>query len=336
MKDTPAISVAMATYNGANFITAQLTSLVEQKFPPAEIVICDDCSTDDTVSRIKSFAEDHPHLIRFYQNPQRLGFIANFERAISFCRGDLIALSDQDDVWLPTKLEKVVLALEATPGATMAVVNAALVDSELRPLDQVLYSDEQIHVLQGESSNNTLLRGLLVFGCTLAFRADFVPFIMPIAGQEWGHDHWIATMLAVIGPVATVSEPQIYYRRHTTNTGVAPFVERNPFVRIRRTLAFKMGHISLDAYETDVRQWRELSRRIQKMGESSILRVDRNHLREAQRIVDQRASFAELRLQMRKQNPLLRLPKVSYFLVRGRYHQDANGFGAFLKDAVVI
>src|SRR5688500_9557164 len=111
MTDTPAISIAMATYSGAKEVTAKLGRLVGQTLPPTEMVICDDCSTDDTVARIKSFTEEHPHLIRFYQNSQRLGFVANFERAISFCCGDLIALSDQDDVWLPTKLEKIVMAL---------------------------------------------------------------------------------------------------------------------------------------------------------------------------------------------------------------------------------
>ena len=78
MKHTPAISVAMATFNGANYISAQLTSIVEQQLLPTEIVICDDGSTDGTIEQIEAIAAYYPGLIRTYMNPKRLGFIENF------------------------------------------------------------------------------------------------------------------------------------------------------------------------------------------------------------------------------------------------------------------
>ena len=329
------ISVAMATFNGAKYIHAQLASLIEQELPPTEIVICDDGSTDGTVECIQAIAEQQPGLIRVYQNPHRLGFVGNFERAISLCSGEWIFLCDQDDLWHATKLAAMMAALQAKPASVLAVANAELVDSELRPFHKLLYTSHHLQLLAGESTNRSVLRGLFVNGCTLGFRARFRPFILPIGSQVWGHDHWIATMLCLVAPVATVAEPQMLYRRHTNSSGSNPRLERNPFKRAYRKLAAKLQHVSVEAYEADVKQWRELGKRLAAMEQSADLVIDRDRLAEAIQIVARWQRFAERRWQLRQQNQLMRLPQIGYFLASGRYHQTSNGFGAFLKDLIV-
>src|SRR4051812_44291759 len=97
------ISVAMGAYNGEAFIGEQLASIAGQSKLPIELVICDDASTDSTVNRIEEFARAAPFPIRTYRNEANLGVAGNFGRAIGLCNGDLIALSDQDDVWKPGK-----------------------------------------------------------------------------------------------------------------------------------------------------------------------------------------------------------------------------------------
>lgn len=100
----------MATYNGARFLGRQLESFSQQTLLPSELIVCDDGSTDATVSIVNEFARSAPFPVRVVENPARIGYTANFLQAARMCRGNLIALSDQDDEWLPAKFERVLQA----------------------------------------------------------------------------------------------------------------------------------------------------------------------------------------------------------------------------------
>src|SRR5215470_8302349 len=113
----PAISVAMCTYNGARFLAEQLGSLAAQSRLPDELVVCDDGSTDESAEIVKDFARHAPFPVRLEVNEENLGATKNFEKAIGLCRGEVIALSDQDDVWYPKKLELHESVFVADPSA---------------------------------------------------------------------------------------------------------------------------------------------------------------------------------------------------------------------------
>lgn len=100
------ISVAMCTYNGSAFLQEQLDSIAAQTRLPDELVICDDGSSDSTVDIVERFAHGVSFRVQLFRNPQNLGSTRNFEQAMRLCTGDLIALSDQDDVWMPEKLAR--------------------------------------------------------------------------------------------------------------------------------------------------------------------------------------------------------------------------------------
>ena len=104
------ISIAMATYNGEMFIRQQLDSFSRQTLLPSELIVCDDGSTDATVSIVSDFARSAPFPVKIFNNPARLGYTANFLQAARMCEGDLIAFSDQDDEWFPQKLDRVLHA----------------------------------------------------------------------------------------------------------------------------------------------------------------------------------------------------------------------------------
>ncbi|MBC7931137.1 MAG: glycosyltransferase, partial [Rubrivivax sp.] len=95
------LSIAMCTYDGGRYLAEQLASIAAQTRAPDELVVCDDRSRDETTSIVRRFAETAPFPVRLYVNEQNLGSTRNFEKAIGLCEGELIALSDQDDVWLP-------------------------------------------------------------------------------------------------------------------------------------------------------------------------------------------------------------------------------------------
>lgn len=105
MDASPSISVVMCTYNGADYIPAQLDSILAQTYPVKEIIIQDDQSTDSTLDVLRQYAKKESR-IKCFTVDERRGINHNFITACSRATGDLIAWSDQDDIWLPDKLEK--------------------------------------------------------------------------------------------------------------------------------------------------------------------------------------------------------------------------------------
>jgi len=104
------ISVVMATYNGEKYLRQQLDSILQQTNAPKEILIVDDGSTDNTVAIIKTYA--HDDRIRLFINDENIGYIKSFERGMLNATCSLVALSDQDDIWLPHKLETLLSHLQ--------------------------------------------------------------------------------------------------------------------------------------------------------------------------------------------------------------------------------
>jgi len=127
------ISVALASYNGAEYIREQLDSLNAQSYLPYELIITDDGSTDDTLETVNQFIKSALFKVSVIQNEERLGWKDNFLKAASLCSGDLIAFCDQDDLWLPNKLE--IMSKEFTnPNVMLATHTLTVCDSKLKPI----------------------------------------------------------------------------------------------------------------------------------------------------------------------------------------------------------
>lgn len=143
------ISVAMATYNGEQYLQAQLNSILQQSLPVDEIIIVDDCSTDKTVSIIEKYQNEDPRILLF-QNMKNLGYKLNFKKALSKCKGDYIFLCDQDDIWDVDKVKDMISVLKEHP----AIISLA---SSFREIDQ---NDRPVEVklIPGRSNNNLLLK----------------------------------------------------------------------------------------------------------------------------------------------------------------------------------
>ena len=129
--------MAIAAFNAADYIPAQLESIARQTLLPAEVVVTDNTSTDDTIAVVEEFARRAPFKVQVHRNPANLGVLENFRRAFSLCMGPLIAYCDADDVWVPEKLAKCAAAF-TRPGVVLASHSSRLTDAELRPLGAVL------------------------------------------------------------------------------------------------------------------------------------------------------------------------------------------------------
>ncbi len=124
------ISIALCTYNGEQFLGRQLASIQQQTRAPDELVVCDDCSTDRTLEILQEFAASAAFPVRITRNEQNLGFVANFERAIRLCLGDLVALCDQDDIWYPTRLERSLQEFTTHPEVGFIFSDADIIDHQ--------------------------------------------------------------------------------------------------------------------------------------------------------------------------------------------------------------
>ncbi len=212
------LSVAMCTYNGARFLGEQLDSIAAQTRRPDELVICDDCSPDSTVEVIEAFRSKAAFPVFLTINKKKLGSTKNFENAIGLCTGDIIALSDQDDVWQPKKLMLIEAEFLKSPGAGLVFTDAEVVDESLRPIGYRLWQSkgfnqvEQEKIYKGKAVQ-VLLKHNVVTGAAMAFRAEFRELFMPIP-PNWVHDGWIALIIAACADLAMIHEPLIQYRQH--------------------------------------------------------------------------------------------------------------------------
>lgn len=215
------ISVALCTYNGEQFLGDQLKSIVEQTLLPDELVVCDDCSTDGTLRILEEFRDKVSFPVQIQQNERNLGSTKNFEKAIRLCSGDIIVLSDQDDLWVPEKLETLEAAFQTNPDIGYAFSDGDLVDENLQPLGRRVWESNQF---QGEflaeyvSGEQLLcfLRWQFVTGATMAFRSRLKDYIFPFPKDKvWIHDGWIAVIGSAIGEIGLpIDQPLILYRQH--------------------------------------------------------------------------------------------------------------------------
>jgi hypothetical protein len=306
------ISIALCTYNGEAYLAQQLDSIARQTRPPDELVICDDCSTDGTSAMLESFAAAAPFPVRLRRNPRNTGSTPNFEQAIGLCSGEIIALADQDDVWLPHKLALIEAAFARHSQAGLVFSDADVVDDRLHSLGYTLWQSRRFSArlqarMRAGDAVGVLLRQNYVTGATMAFRACWRSVVLPIS-PLWVHDAWIALMLALYAPAALIGTPLIRYRQHTHNQiGGAQRTARQWAVHPRQP----------DALARTAQRYRAFLTRVQSLDDLPQRALVEARLRAKIAHAEARACLPARRV--------ARLPGVVSELVAGRYHRYSLG-----------
>lgn len=212
------ISIAMCTYNGSRYLSEQLASIAAQTRLPDELVVCDDGSKDGTLAILERFAATAPFPVRIVRNVVNLRSTKNFEKAILLCTGDLIALCDQDDVWLPHKLALQAEQLERDSSIGGVFSDGELINGRTQCIGRSLwhgihFTARERGQLQAGRAVDVLLRDDVVTGATLMVRANLRSMLLPIP-SVWVHDGWMAWMLALNSRLALIQEPLVHYRVH--------------------------------------------------------------------------------------------------------------------------
>lgn len=196
------ISVCMATYNGEHYLRDQLGSILGQLNPQDEVIISDDGSTDGTMDLIRSF-EDH-RITVYHSNGKNL--IANFENALKQATGDVIFLSDQDDIWMDHKVENTLAHLKKN---LLVFSNAAMFHGENKDDFELFFKNK--------GTKTGILRNLYkvhFLGATLAFQKKVLERALPFPKNLAMHDIWLGIIAESMGSTFYIDEPLIYYRRH--------------------------------------------------------------------------------------------------------------------------
>jgi glycosyltransferase involved in cell wall biosynthesis len=215
------ISVALCTYNGERFLPDQLASLAAQARPPDELIVCDDGSTDSTPSIVEAFGAKSSFPVHFHRNEKQLGFVLNFERAISLCKGDVIAPCDQDDVWYPDKLARFAEVFENDSGVGLVFCDADIVREDLTPTGRTTWKQRRLGLtrqqqLAGAQAFEMLLSRNCVSGNAMAFQAAYLEIARPF-DPIWAHDHWVALLIAAVGRIQPLAMRLLAYRQHGGN-----------------------------------------------------------------------------------------------------------------------
>jgi glycosyltransferase involved in cell wall biosynthesis len=226
---TEKISVAMATYNGGQYIQHQLDSLARQTLPPYELVVTDDGSTDETLQILHDFAQRAHFPVRIYSNEATLGFSDNFLRAASLCQGEWIAFCDQDDVWMPAKLERIYQTIKRYKHDELVMVGhtSLLANEKLELTGQRLPDYSRNRLVKCGSNYGFFCIVGFSMACRATLISEFDSNLRPIKYRhaEWtppGHDQWLGMLANAVGNIAYISEPLAIWRRHLSALTTPP------------------------------------------------------------------------------------------------------------------
>jgi glycosyltransferase involved in cell wall biosynthesis len=217
----PKVGILLNSYNGEKFIIEQLQSVFSQTYQNFDLLIYDDCSTDNTVKLAKKVVGNDPR-VKFYQNKKNLGLLESFRRGMKMVSGDYICLCDNDNYWLSTRLEKEVQFLNDHPDCLMVCHDSFVSDQNLhvycqsftKSLNGKFWSISSFNV--NDFSLENLLENNQVTGISMMFRSALQPSVALLPDGDM-HDSWTAKLTASQSYIGYINEPLIIYRQHQHN-----------------------------------------------------------------------------------------------------------------------
>ena len=318
----------MCTYNGAHYLSEQLASIVAQTRQPDELIICDDASIDETPTLLQEFSRNAPFQVSVVKNPRRLGSTKNFEHAIELCRGDVIFLCDQDDIWVKTKMAVMEQRFVQKSDIALLFTDADLIDESGQSLERTMwkalrFDEASKRKIRSDSSYELLEKREIVTGATVAFRRRFLDLILPIPeGISLIHDAWIALMISYAGRLDFIEEPLVKYRQHRAQQLGAP-------VTVVESGSKRSGWVESAQRQTDFGPYLKKAEAIQQRMYA---------MRDRYKFVgEQHVDQVLIHFRVREsvaQSRLTKAPVLLRELIAGRYHRYSNGFLSALKDVL--
>lgn len=229
------VSVILTTFNGSKYIEKQLESILNQTVQPDEIIICDDKSTDQTISILNNYSNNSK--IKLFVNNKQLGVVENFKQAAKLAQhGNWLVFSDQDDIWIPQKLEILRGEMQLIDDDT----TPALIFSDLSVIDKndkiVAVSFWEKQKIKPEKINLArLLYGSVVTGCTMIINYPMAEEFFCMDNDNYLHDEWLALIAYSFGKVKFLKERLVLYRQHENNVTYSEAYKTSGFINKIKT-----------------------------------------------------------------------------------------------------
>lgn len=209
MESKPLISIALCTYNGSEFLKEQLDSILAQSVSNWQIVVVDDCSQDETREILKVYAERDARFHVHY-NDQNLGYNKNFEKALTLCKGEYIAICDQDDIWDKDKLK---FQLEAIKENLMVYHDSMFMDRTGKSMGTKI--SDKFNFYRGDRPEVFLYLNC-VSGHSIFMKNSVLQLALPFP-EKFHYDQWLAYIATTYGTIDFVNQPLVQYRQHGNN-----------------------------------------------------------------------------------------------------------------------
>jgi len=225
MNNDKLVSIAMATYNGEKFLSEQLDSIYKQTYKNIEVIVCDDCSTDTTINILEEYKQKYG--LKYYLNEKNLGYVKNFEKVASLCNGEFIAFSDQDDIWLPEKIEILLKNIE----------NNLLIFSDAQVINinkEIISNSRYDYLSKLENVKPAYYQNFIkknAFGCMILINKKLLNHALPFK-KEIGHDNWLIITATKLDSIIFIDRQLIMYRIHGQNVSDNAF-GNNLFVKFK-------------------------------------------------------------------------------------------------------
>ncbi len=217
------IDIVLATCNGQQYVKSQIDSILDNEAYQQLVnrfIIVDDASTDNTVELIREYENQNIN-IEVYQNAKQLGVIKNFEKGMGYSSGKYIMLSDQDDVWLPSKIIKNLATMHnieknQQDNPCLVFSDKEVVNSKLKRIHASYFQLKKIPTQWYENLDN-LLQQNMISGCTMLFNRALLEKALPLPDNCFMHDWWLVLFAKTYGEIGLINEPLVKYRQHEHN-----------------------------------------------------------------------------------------------------------------------
>lgn len=217
------VDILLATYNGEKYLEKQIESILNQNYCNWKLIIRDDLSEDLTLKIIQRYVNNYRPQIDLINNQNsRLGASKNFSKLLTYSDAEYIMFCDQDDVWLPNKIDitlKKMLAMEELYGKDKCLLvhtDLKVVDSNLNSISNSFWKYQNLNPKQGNYLRRLLVQNV-VTGCSMTINKPLKDILLTIPPEAIMHDWWIALVAATFGKIDYVDAPTVLYRQHNKN-----------------------------------------------------------------------------------------------------------------------
>jgi len=249
--DQPLVDILLSTYNGQKYLGAQIDSLFSQTYQDWNLIIRDDGSKDGTVEIIKSYRARYPDKLTFVEDASaNLGASLNFGRLLEHAGADYMMFCDQDDVWLPDKVELTLhrmLDMEKAFGRDMPLLvhtDLTVVDENLAAVSDSFWKYQKLDPDKGKSFSRTLVYNVMT-GCTAMINRRLRDLAVPIPGEAVMYDWWLVLVASAFGRIGVITRPTVLYRQHGKNVVGAKYWDLS--MRLKKVLSVRRGEESRES-----------------------------------------------------------------------------------------